>query len=173
MPNLGFKGIFQGGRMSDHITWLTQAGYDRLALELAEREGAIRQDIVTKIALAREEGDLKENGGYHAAREEQGKNEGRIQHLQGLLENVRIGIPDVPDGEAHIGRLVTVEFAPGENETYLMGAAEESGLTEHDVLSPTSPLGDALIGHRIGDEVSYVLPNGRTITVVLVDVQSQ
>ncbi len=159
--------------MSEHVTWLTQGAYDRLALELAERQGPIRLDITTKITLAREEGDLKENGGYHAAREEQGKNEGRIQHLQGLLENVRIGIPDVPDGEAHIGRLVTVEFAPGENETYLMGAAEESGLTEHDVLSPTSPLGDALIGHRIGDEVSYVLPNGRTITVVLVDVQSQ
>jgi transcription elongation factor GreA len=171
MPNLWFKGISQGELMAEHITWLTQAGYDRLALELAEREGVIRQDIVNKIALAREEGDLKENGGYHAAREEQGKNEGRIQHLQMLLENARVGSPDVPDGEAHIGRLVTVEFAPGENETYLIGAPEESGLTEHDVLSPTSPLGDALVGHRIGDEVSYVLPNGRSITVVLVDVQ--
>ncbi|MEY4348474.1 MAG: hypothetical protein RIS43_893 [Actinomycetota bacterium] len=157
--------------MSEHITWLTQAAYDRLANELAERKGPIRDEITKRIVIAREEGDLKENGGYHAAREEQGKNEGRITHLEALLEHARIGAPEVPDGHAAIGRVVTIEFAPGEQESYYIGSAEESAVTHHDVLSPSSPLGDAIIGRQIGDEVSYTLPNGRSITVVLVDVQ--
>ncbi|MEY4322761.1 MAG: hypothetical protein RL410_542 [Actinomycetota bacterium] len=157
--------------MSEHITWLTQAAYDRLANELAERQGPIRDEITKRIVIAREEGDLKENGGYHAAREEQGKNEGRIAHLEALLEHARIGAPEVPDGHAAIGRVVTIEFAPGEQESYYIGSAEESAVTHHDVLSPSSPLGDAIIGRQIGDEVAYTLPNGRTITVVLVDVQ--
>jgi transcription elongation factor GreA len=158
--------------MSDHVTWLTEAAHNRLTQELEERQGPIRDEITKRISLAREEGDLKENGGYHAAREEQGKNEGRIAHLIQLLEHARVGTPEVPDGEAHIGRVVTVEFAPDEQESYYIGSPEERGSSEHDVLSPTSPLGAALVGHRIGDEVSYKLPNGREISVVLVDVQS-
>lgn len=158
--------------MSEHITWLTAAAHNRLTEELEERQGPVREEITKRIALAREEGDLKENGGYHAAREEQGKNEARIAHLIHLLEHARVGTPEVPDGEAHIGRVVTVEFAQDEQETYYIGSSEERGSSEHDVLSPTSPLGSALLGHRIGDEVTYTLPNGRAITVVLVDVQS-
>lgn len=157
--------------MSEHVTWLTQAAFNRLAEELAERTGPIRDEITQRIVTAREEGDLKENGGYHAAREEQGKNEGRIQHLEHLLEHVRVGTPEVPDGEVAIHRVVTVEFAPNDQESYFVGESEESGLTHHDVLSPSSPLGQALIGHRIGDEVTYTLPNGRSVSVVLVDVQ--
>ena len=143
--------------MSDHVTWLTEAAHNRLTQELEERQGPIREEITKRIALAREE---------------QGKNEGRIAHLLQLLEHARVGTPEVPDGEAHIGRLVTVEFAPDEQESYYIGSPEERGSSEHEVLSPTSPLGAALVGHRIGDEVSYKLPNGREITVVLVDVQS-
>ena len=157
--------------MSEHITWLTQAAYDRLAEELAERSGPIRDEITRRVAAAREEGDLKENGGYHAAREEQGKNEGRIQHLQNLLEHARIGAPEVPDGQAAIGRVVTIQFAPDEQESYYIGSAEEAAVTHHDVLSPSSPLGAAVIGHHIGDDFSYTLPNGRQISVTLVDVQ--
>jgi transcription elongation factor GreA len=158
--------------MSEHLTWLTQAAYDRLASELADREGPIRTEITTRIAEARAEGDLKENGGYHAAREEQGHNEGRIAHLKELLEHARIGQPEVPDGEAHVGRVVTIEFAPGDNETYLIGNAAEAGLSQYELLSPAAPLGEALIGHRVGDDVSYKLPNGKEITVTLIDVQN-
>jgi transcription elongation factor GreA len=157
--------------MSEHITWLTQAAYDKLAAELADRTGPIRDEITMRIVAAREEGDLKENGGYHAAREEQGKNESRVKHLEALLEHARIGVPEVEDGVAAIGRVVTIEFAPGEAESYYMGSAEEAAVTHHDVLSPDSPLGAATIGHRIGDEISYQLPNGKTINVVLTDVQ--
>jgi transcription elongation factor GreA len=156
----------------EHITWLTEAAYQRLQNELTERQGPLRDEITQRIAQAREEGDLKENGGYHAAREEQGKNEARIAHLAHLLEHARIGTPEVPDGEAHIGRVVTIEFAADEQESYFIGSAEEQGSVAHDILSPTSPLGAALIGHRIGDDVTYKLPNGREITVTLVDVQA-
>ena len=158
--------------MTEHVTWLTQAAYDRLQEELAEREGPIREEIVRRIATAREEGDLSENGGYHAAREEQGKNESRIGHLKHLLEHARIGAPEVPDGEAHIGRVVTIEFSPGDQETYLIASTDEREHTSHTILSPTSPLGEALIGHRVGDDVSYKLPNGTVVEVTLVDVQS-
>lgn len=158
--------------MSDHITWLTQAAHDRLAEELAEREGPIRSEIVRRITAAREEGDLSENGGYHAAREEQGKNEARVKHLKHLLEHAQIGQPEVPDGEAHIGRIVTIEYAPDDQETYLMGDRAESDHSAHDVLSPSSPLGQALIGRRVGDDITYSLPNGTEITVTLVDVQA-
>ena len=158
--------------MTEHVTWLTQAAYDRLQEELAEREGPMRAEIVHRIATAREEGDLSENGGYHAAREEQGKNESRIAHLKHLLEHARIGAPEVPDGEAHIGRVVTVQFAPGDEETYLIASPDEREHTHHSVLSPTSPLGEALIGRRVGDDVSYKLPNGKVVEITLVDVQS-
>ncbi len=158
--------------MTEHTTWLTQAAFDRLQAELDERKGPIRDEITARIVQAREEGDLKENGGYHAAREEQGKNEGRIAHLEHLLLHAKVGTPEVPDGEVHVGRVVTIEFAPDDSETYLIGSAEEASHSSHQVLSPTSPLGQALIGKRIGDEVSYSLPNGRTANVVLVDVQN-
>lgn len=155
---------------SEHITWLSQSAYDRLAAELAERQGPLRQEIVERIAAARAEGDLSENGGYHAAREEQGKNEARVKELTHLLENCKIGQPDVEDGVAHIGRLVTVEFPGGDQETYVIASHEKD--SEHDPLSPSSPLGGALIGRRIGDDVTYKLPSGKELTVLLVDVQS-
>ena len=71
---------------TDSAPWLTQEAYDRLKKELDERSGPGRAEIIDRIEQAREEGDLKENGGYHAAREEQSKNEGRIQELKSLLE---------------------------------------------------------------------------------------
>ena len=70
------------------VTWLTQQAHDRLVDELAEREGPTGVEITKRIEAAREEGDLKENGGYHAAKEEQGKNEARIRQLKQLLESM-------------------------------------------------------------------------------------
>ena len=85
-------------------TWLTQEAADRLSAELVELEGPKRAEIVKKIEAARAEGDLKENGGYHAAREEQGKNEARIKQLKHMLEHAHIGAPPVGEeiGRAHV-----------------------------------------------------------------------
>ena len=159
--------------MTVEPTYLSQEAYDRLQEELAERSGPRRKEISDKIEAAREEGDLKENGGYHAAREDQGHNEARIRVLKQLLDSAIVGHPtDVQEGEATHGALVTVRFV-GETETeqYLLASREEAAHVEGvDVISPSSPLGSALLGAVAGSTVSYALPNGREAAVEIVEV---
>ncbi len=153
-------------------TWLTQDAYDRLSAEMDERSGPIRQDITRKIEAAREEGDLKENGGYHAAKDEQGKNEARIRQLRHLLEHSQIGTPPgAEEGKATHGTVVTVDFGGGDTEKFLLGSREEAATTDLDVYSPTSPLGAAVLNSGVGDSVSYELPNGRSVSVEVVAVE--
>jgi transcription elongation factor GreA len=154
------------------VTWLTQEAFDRLHEELSERQGPRRTEITQRIAAAREEGDLKENGGYHAAKEEQGKNEARIRVLKHMLENCRIGVPEAADGEVVQGMIVTVSFPDlQDEETFLLGSREEAGLTDVEVYSATSPLGAAVLGCKVNDETSYSTPNGKTIRVVVTNVR--
>lgn len=145
-------------------TWLTQEAADRLAAELAHLETTGRSEIVKKIESARAEGDLKENGGYHAAREEQGKMEARIRQLKHMLENAEIGTaPASADGVVAPGMKVTVEIM-GDQMQFLLGSREiASG--DLDVYSEKSPLGAAVMGAKVGDEKSYNAPNGKNITV--------
>jgi transcription elongation factor GreA len=145
-------------------TWLTQEAADRLAAELAHLETTGRSEIVKKIESARAEGDLKENGGYHAAREEQGKMEARIRQLKHMLENAEIGTaPATADGVVAPGMKVTVEIM-GDEMQFLLGSREiASG--DLDVYSEKSPLGAAVMGAKVGDEMSYTAPNGKNITV--------
>jgi len=153
-------------------TWLTQEAYDRLHDELTERSTTRRADITNKIAAAREEGDLKENGGYHAAKDEQGKNEARIRQLLQMLDNAQIGTPpDSTEGKASQGTVVTVRFPDGGTETFLLGSREEAATATIDVYSPTAPLGAAVLNNFEGSEVSYQLPNGRSMTVTIVKVE--
>ena len=155
------------------ITWLTQEAYDRLQAELADREGPTREQIKNRIAAAREEGDLKENGGYHAAREEQGKNEARVRQLKHLLEHSRIGAPDAAPDEVAPGKVVTVRFtAWDEEETFLLGSREEAAHASIEVYSPTSPLGAAVNGTRVGDTATYTLANGKEMTVEVLAVEA-
>ncbi len=147
-------------------TWLTQEAYDRLTAELAHLEGEGRREIVDKIARARDEGDLKENGGYHAAREEQAKQEARIRELKAKLAHVHVGTPS-DDGVVEPGMLVTATVA-GDEMTFLLGSREIAGSADVDVFSPTSPLGAAINGRKVGDATSYTAPNGRDIAVEIV-----
>ncbi|CAB4866986.1 MAG: transcription elongation factor GreA [Actinobacteria bacterium] len=159
--------------MTTEVTWLTQEGHDRLVEELAEREGPRRQEIVTRISLARDEGDLKENGGYHAAKEEQGKNEARIRVLKHLLEHARIGVPDAAHDEVSHGKVVTVRFpAFDEEETFLLGSREEAVHASIDVYSPTSPLGAAVLNKKVGDTATYSLANGKDVNVEIIKVEA-
>ena len=152
--------------------WLTQESYDRLSEELRWREGDNRQEIAKKIEAAREEGDLKENGGYHAAREEQGKNEARVRQLRQMLDTAQIGTPpDAGDGSVTHGSLVTVELA-GEQERFLLASREEAAHATVDVYSPTSPLGTAVLGAKAGDEVSFTTPSGKTMPVKVLAVEA-
>ena len=159
--------------MSTDVTWFTQEAFDGLQAELAEREGPLRLEITTRISLASDEGDLKENGGYHAAREEQGKNEARIRVLKHLLENSKVGVPDAADDEVAQGKVVTVRIvALDEQMTFLLASREEAATASIDVYSPTSPLGQAVLGKRVGDSSSYELANGKTMEVEVLKVET-
>jgi transcription elongation factor GreA len=149
------------------VTWLTQESYDRLKTEL-DQLIAHRPVIAAEINDRREEGDLRENGGYHAAREEQGQQEARIRQLQELLNNAKVGEAPKQSGVALPGSVVTVEFDDKTQETFLIGTREQ-GVNGGDleVYSPQSPLGGALIDAKVGDTRSYTVPNGSTVTVIL------
>jgi transcription elongation factor GreA len=151
-------------------TWLTQEAADRLAAELANLETEGRTEVIKKIEAARAEGDLKENGGYHAARDEQGKIEARIRQLKQMLENATIGAPPASaDGVVGAGMVVSAIVANDEMR-FLLGS-REIATDDLDVYSEKSPLGSAVLGAKIGDKVSYTLPNGKTISVEILGAE--
>ncbi|WP_336924134.1 transcription elongation factor GreA [Aquipuribacter sp. SD81] len=154
------------------VTWLTQEAHDRLQGELDHLRGEGRLELARKIEAAREEGDLKENGGYHAAKEEQGKQEARIRQLEQMLENAKVGSPEdvADDGVVHAGMVVTAEVA-GAEETFLLGSREMAATTDLDVFSEQSPLGAAVLDKAVGTETSYTAPNGREIPVRIVKAE--
>jgi len=151
------------------VTWLTQEAHDRLQAELDRLSGPGRTEIAERIAAARDEGDLKENGGYHAAREEQAKNEARIRELTEKLRTAQIGTPP-DDGTVEPGMLVTAKVA-GDEMVFLLGSREIAGTTDIDVFSPGSALGGAINGKSVGDKTSYTAPNGNEIPVEIVDAK--
>jgi transcription elongation factor GreA len=154
---------------NESVTWLTQEAYDRLKAEFDYLSGQGRIDIAKKIEAAREEGDLRENGGYHAAKDEQGQMEGRRLQLQQILETARVGEPPRADGVVGPGMTVTVRFAGDDDEvTFLLASREESG-APIDVYSPKSPLGSAINGKKVGETATYTLPNGRSSSVEIID----
>jgi transcription elongation factor GreA len=153
------------------VTWLTQEAYDRLSKEL-EQLIANRPLLAKEINDRRQEGDLRENGGYQAAREEQGKQEGRIAQLQALLREAKVGEPPVSEGVAGPGMIVTVRFdGDDEDETFLIGSREEAETAGVQVYSAASPLGRALTGAGEGDTVEYETPTGKVMKVTLVSAR--
>ena len=157
--------------------WLTQEAYDKLQSELDQLSGPGRAQITAKIAAAREEGDLSENGGYHAAREEQGHQEARIRQLTDMLRRAKVGEAPATIDEVAPGSRVTIAFDGDESDTdtFVLGSREllglDGGVETANVYSPQSPLGTAILGRRPGDAVSYVAPNGRSIKVTVVKVE--
>ncbi|WP_310964924.1 transcription elongation factor GreA [Nocardioides terrisoli] len=149
--------------------WLTQAKYDELKAELEHLQGPGRAAIVQRVSDARDEGDLKENGGYHAAREELGKCDGRIVQLKDILTRAEVGETPPDDGVVEPGMKVTYRFAGDDDEeTFLLGAREMGG-EDIEVFSPQSPLGSAIMGATVGDTVEYEAPNGKTLKVEIVN----
>jgi transcription elongation factor GreA len=148
---------------------LSQAAYDRLKAEYQDLTTRGRVEIAHKIEAARELGDLSENGDYHAAKEEQGKMEGRIRQLSVMLENAEIVQADNGEHVSH-GSVVAIRYAgDDEVERYLIGSIEE----RHDdleVISPSSPLGEALIGAGPGESVTFTAPTGAELQVEVVSI---
>jgi transcription elongation factor GreA len=158
---------------AETVIWLTQEACDRLGEELTNLKGPARADIARRIAEAREEGDLRENGGYHAAREEQSKMEARISQLEDMLRRAQVGETPKNDGIVEPGMQVTVRFADGESETFLLGAREVLAVdnsVEMSVYSPQSPLGAAIVGKRAGESATFKAGNPRLgdVTVEIV-----
>tara|TARA_B100000686_G_C16692519_1_gene918528 strand:- start:118 stop:585 length:468 start_codon:yes stop_codon:yes gene_type:complete len=139
---------------------LSQAAYDRLQEEFTLLTTTGRIDIARKIETARELGDLSENGDYHAAKEEQGKMEGRIAHLSSLLENAEIVDESVGGDNVREGSIVSIQYVDDEDiEKYLVGSIEER-VENAEVVSPTSPLGEALLGSKVDEIVEFEAPGG-------------
>lgn len=157
------------------VAWLTQDAYDRLRVELEQLMGPGRSEIAKRIEAARLEGDLSENGGYQAAKEEQGKQEGRIHQLQQLLQRAKVGETPPDNGVVEPGMIVGIRFDGDDDiETFLLGSRELTSLdasVELEVYSPQSPLGSAINNKKVGDKASYEAPNGRTLTVEIVEAK--
>jgi transcription elongation factor GreA len=149
---------------------LSPAAYDRLKAEYEDLTTRGRVEIARKIEAARELGDLSENGDYHAAKEEQGKMEGRIRQLAYLVENAEIVEAESNGSHVSHGSVVGIRYEGDDDiERYLVGSIEERH-DDLDVISPSSPLGEALIGAGRGDKVSFTAPTGAELSVEVVSV---
>ncbi|CAL9275903.1 MULTISPECIES: transcription elongation factor GreA [Streptomyces] len=157
---------------SENVTWLTQEAYNKLKEELAYLTGPARTEISAKIAAAREEGDLRENGGYHAAKEEQGKQELRVRQLTQLLESAKVGEAPAADGAVAPGMVVTIAFDGDEDDTLtFLLASREYASSDIETYSPQSPLGSGVIGHKVGEDAEYELPNGKMASVKILKAE--
>ncbi len=151
---------------------LSQEAFDRLSAEYDDLTSRGRIEIAKKIETARELGDLSENGDYHAAKEEQGKMEGRIVHIGALIENAEI--VEAADGtdEVAAGCIVSIRYEGDDDvEKFLIGSIEErrEGVT---VMSPGSPLGQALIGAKVDETVSFSVQGGAEVNVTVVSIEA-
>ncbi|KQS15608.1 transcription elongation factor GreA [Frigoribacterium sp. Leaf186] len=156
----------------NETTWLTTDARDRLRAELDTLSGEGRREIASRIEAAREEGDLKENGGYHAAKDEQGKMEARIRTLTNLLKHATVGDSTAADGIVGPGTVVTATIA-GDESTFLLGNREIIAAgSDLSVYSETSPLGQAINGVKVGTTTSYTAPNGKDISVTVTKVET-
>lgn len=148
---------------------LSPEAHTRLKAELEDLVVQGRVTIASRIEEARALGDLKENGEYHAAKDEQGKIELRIRQLKAMLEDTAIVEAGPADGTVRVGATVTIDFGDGDTGRYLVGSIEEMK-DGAEIVSPDAPLGRALIGRSVGDEVSYEV-SGQTLAVKLVGIE--
>jgi transcription elongation factor GreA len=141
-------------------SYLTAEGFERLSKELKELKGPARQAISERLRAAIQMGDLSENADYIAAKEEQGFLEGRIQELENLLHNaVIIDELNRSHDEVDVGSHVTIQEEDYPPETYFLVGPKEADPNKNRI-SNESPIGRALLGHRVGDEVVASTPGG-------------
>ena len=141
---------------------MTVHGSESLRAELAQRKGEIRQSIVKDIAEARAHGDLKENAEYHAAREQQSLNEGRIQDIESKLADAQIiDVTKIPaTGKVVFGATVTIADEDSDDETTYQIVGEDEADLKFGKISVLSPISRALIGKYTGDVASVNSPSG-------------
>lgn len=146
---------------------LTQAGVDELKAELAELTG-LRSEIADRIKTAREFGDLSENMEYSAARQDQERNEARISEIEHILANVQIITAPKSDGKVVLGSTVVLKSKDGKTKEFqVVGTVEADPL--NGKISDESPIGQALLGKKEGQEVEIKTP-ADTTTYEIVDI---
>jgi transcription elongation factor GreA len=154
--------------MTSETTWLTPAAHQKLADELEQLTTEGRRHIEERIAEARSHGDLRENADYDAAKNEQGLMEARIRQLRHLLDNAEVR--EVADnGIVEVGSVVTVADEDGDEDEYFV-ATPENKIPGYLLASPSGPLGAALLGAAVGDDVTYEAPGG-TFTLKIMDIR--
>lgn len=149
----------------DKVYLLTQEAYNKMKEELAHREGELREETRTKIAVAACRGRLVRERRLPGRREAQSKNEGRITELTVKLRDSKI-IENAPEGTVGEGSVVTIELN-GNEMTYVLGSRDIVAGTDYDIMTPDSPIGKAIEGAKVGDVVSYTAPNGRELSVTV------
>ena len=150
---------------------LTPAGKAKLQEELAELKGPRREEIARRLKSAIEMGDLSENADYHAAKEDQGFIEGRIQQIEAILYSATlVEEAEINTSIVQIGNTVTVQEENEPEETFIIVGANEANPREQKI-SYESPMGSALMGHKKGQTVEVVLPNNSVLKIKILKIQ--
>lgn len=147
---------------------LTREGRERLEQELEERKGARRDEIIERLKEARGFGDLSENAEYDAAREDQARNESRINDIEQILAVARIA--DGDDKSVSIGSKVEIEDERGRKLTFQIVGTTQTDSLRH-LISNESPAGRAMIGHVVGDKVSFTIPSGKVCEYTITNIE--
>ncbi len=141
--------------------YLTAEGAEKLRAELEELKGPKREEMAKRLRSAIQMGDLSENADYHKAKEDQAFMEGRIQELEYLLKNAKIIEENMaPTDAVQVGSCVTVQEGDYPAERYCLVGAKEAD-PRSGKISNESPIGSALLGHKVGDEVTVLTPGGQ------------
>ena len=142
-----------------HQTYLTAEGEIKLKSELAELKGPRREELAQRLRSAIQMGDLSENADYHKAKEDQAFLEGRIQEIEAVLRNAII-IEKSQGDIVSVGCHVTIQEADFDPETFYVVGAKEAD-PRHGKISNESPIGSALLNHKVGDVVEADTPGGK------------
>jgi transcription elongation factor GreA len=149
---------------------ITQEVFEQLEHEIDQLKNQLRPQIVQRLAAARREGDLKENGGYQAARSELRMLDTRIKVIDAKIQNAQI-VAKTNSDRVGVGAKVSAEI-DGEKQTFVLGESEFRKITDLAIFSNLSPLGQSILNRRVGDQVSYTAPNGKEIQVKILKIES-
>lgn len=152
------------------VNYLTPEGKEKLVAELEELKTKGRKELAKRLKHAISMGDLSENADYHKAKEDQGFLEGRIQEIESILKNSQIIENKSNYDQVDVGARVTIQEEGYPPETYHLVGRKEAN-PQDGKISHESPIGKALIGHKVGDTVEVKLPNGNTISLDILDIK--
>lgn len=151
---------------------LTAKDVARIEAEIEMRKLEMRPKLIEAVKEARAQGDLSENFEYYAAKREKNKNEGRIRYLEKVLRFANVIEDDAKEDEIGLEKTVTVRFEEDDTlETYRIVTPIRCNSLQNKV-SIESPIGKALLGHKVGDRVEVIMPNGMSYFLIIEEVQN-